>query len=470
MSYLSLQKISLIYTHKTCFENVTEAIHPGDCIGIIGCNGSGKSSLLKILAGEMEPSRGQIQGLEESSISLIPQVPDSPPGCSGGEYFKTLFNQSLAARPDILLLDEPTNHLDRKNRSALINRLNSFHGTLIIATHDTELLNSCVDTIWPLENGGIIPFHGNYACYEEEMRRQKDHQHKSREHLSKEQNRLIAAKNKLDIRQNKSSKKKSKDRNFMGFNNHASQAQAKTDGSITRLSERVDAIREKLKESVIQELPPPRFTIIPGRLQKGNVLTISSGSCGFEQAILSQIAMSLEEGSKAALLGNNGSGKSTLFKAIMSDPAIRREGDWMAPKGTDIGYLDQHYSLLKPGETALDTIREVDPSLSPAMIRKHLSSFLFRKNEDVLRDISTLSGGEKARLSLARIAARPPRLLLLDEITNNIDLETRQHLIHILTHYPGAFLVISHDQDFLDSLPLEYSYQIENGTLTTIHS
>ncbi len=135
----------------------------------------------------------------------------------------------------------------------------------------------------------------------------------------------------------------------------------------------------------------------------------------------------------------------------MDDPKIWRQGQWFIPKPEDIGYLDQHYGTLA-GETVLDCISNHVPAWSHAEIRKHLNDFLLRKNEEVNAKISTLSGGEKARLSLALIAAKTPRLLILDEVTNNLDLETRNHVLQVLQSYPGAMIVISHDQDFLKRL------------------
>jgi len=141
-------------------------------------------------------------------------------------------------------------------------------------------------------------------------------------------------------------------------------------------------------------------------------------------------------------------------------------GFWVVPKSEDIGYLDQHYADLK-GETVLDCISNRVPSWSHSDIRKHLNDFLFRKNKEVYAKISTLSGGEKARLSLALIAAKTPRLLILDEVTNNLDIETRDHVLQILKTYPGALIIISHDQDFLDELDCvvydtDKIHQIEN--------
>ncbi len=132
-------------------------------------------------------------------------------------------------------------------------------------------------------------------------------------------------------------------------------------------------------------------------------------------------------------------------------------------KRKDIGYLDQHYGTLHPDKTVLETIADLVPAWSHAEIRRHLNDFLFRKNEEVNSPVSTLSGGEKARLSLAQIAAKTPKLLILDEITNNLDLETKEHVAQVLKAYPGAMIVISHDADFLEEIVVNSYFKISGG-------
>lgn len=153
-----------------------------------------------------------------------------------------------------------------------------------------------------------------------------------------------------------------------------------------------------------------------------------------------------------AIIGDNGSGKSTLIKAILGDESVCKTGDWHVIKREDIGYLDQHYGTLNPDKTVLETISDLVPNWSHTEVRRHLNDFLFRKNEEVNAIVSILSGGEKARLSLAQIAAKTPKLLILDEITNNLDLETKEHVVQVIKAYPGAMIIISHEADFLEEI------------------
>lgn len=133
----------------------------------------------------------------------------------------------------------------------------------------------------------------------------------------------------------------------------------------------------------------------------------------------------------------------------------------LAPKIVDIGYLDQHYGTLSSEKTVLETIATLMTNWSHIEVRRHLNDFLFRKNEEVCASVAQLSGGEKVRLSLAQIAAKTPKLLILDEITNNLDLETKQHVIEVLKNYPGAMIVISHDADFLEEMRISEVVDIE---------
>ena len=171
---------------------------------------------------------------------------------------------------------------------------------------------------------------------------------------------------------------------------------------------------------------------------------------------------------KIVIKGENASGKSTLIKAILQDPNVRISGTWHIPKIQDIGYLDQHYKTLIHDKTVLESIEEVVSGWSEQDICRHLNDFLFRHKTEVNALVSSLSGGEKARLSLAKIAACTPKLLILDEITNNIDLETKEHIIQVLNEYSGAMIVISHDEGFLKKINLTTVYEIKNKVISSL--
>ncbi len=193
-------------------------------------------------------------------------------------------------------------------------------------------------------------------------------------------------------------------------------------------------------------------------------MQVSQGSCGYVgKNVLHAIVFQVGAKHHVALQGSNGSGKSTLLRTLLGDPEVVRSGEWHIPLRGDIGYLDQHYDGLNPTKNAMEVIGEVAPEWSMAEIREHLSNFLFRKSEEVVVATQHLSGGEKCRLFLARIAARTPKMLILDVPTNNLDLITRAHLIAVVSAYPGAVIVVSHDQHFLEQIQITSWCQVVEG-------
>jgi ATPase subunit of ABC transporter with duplicated ATPase domains len=244
----------------------------------------------------------------------------------------------------------------------------------------------------------------------------------------------------------------------------ASRAEETSGRKKSAIDKRKSDLSSALSDLHLPEIIIPKFCIEGSDIGRGTLIQISTGSVGYfeSQPLLSEINLSLQNSERIAIIGDNGSGKSTLIKAILGDKSIHKAGDWYVIKRDDIGYLDQHYDTLSPDKTVLETISDIVSNWSHAEIRRHLNDFLFRKNEEVNALVSTLSGGEKARLSLAQIAAKMPRLLILDEITNNIDLETKEHAIQVLKAYPGAMIIISHDSDFLEEIGIDESIDVQN--------
>lgn len=242
---------------------------------------------------------------------------------------------------------------------------------------------------------------------------------------------------------------------------HAEKSQGK---KIKNIEHKKNNLTEQLFDLRQAEIILPKFSLTNADISNNAVLSIACGQIGYaaNKPIIKNISMSLNSKSRIAILGDNGSGKSSIVKAILNDQSVIRIGDWCAPEAKNIGYLDQHYSTLPKQKTVFEFIAGLMPHWNNAKIRSHLNDFLFRKNEEVSILIEQLSGGEKARLSLAQIAAKTPKLLILDEITNNLDLETRDHVINVFNTYPGAMIVISHDYDFLSKINIKEYYAIKN--------
>jgi ATPase subunit of ABC transporter with duplicated ATPase domains len=192
------------------------------------------------------------------------------------------------------------------------------------------------------------------------------------------------------------------------------------------------------------------------------LVCIQNGSISHNEdiKILDDIHLSIASQDRVAITGNNGSGKSTLIKAILNDKNIIRAGEWHTPKREHIGYLDQHYHNLSGYKTVIAAMEETVPIWTHLEVRRHLCDFLFFSNKEVQKPIDILSGGEKARLSLALISAKTPKLLILGEVTNNLDLATKQHVIEVLSDYPGALLVISHEDFFLQDIKVSEKFNL----------
>ncbi|MCW8471414.1 ATP-binding cassette domain-containing protein [Fluoribacter gormanii] len=468
---IQFKNLCLSFPHKTCFVDFSGQISYGSRIAIIGRNGSGKSTLLKWLARLLEPSDGDIRFPKELNIGYVPQVIEEFDSLSGGQRFHQLLTQALASDPDLLMLDEPSNHLDRKNRRSLMRMLTDYRKTLIIVTHDIELLQTTVDTIWHIEQAKVHVFTG---CYEDylrkitiarsaiegemaELARQKKQIHAD---MMREQSRARSSRvqGEKHIQQRKwpTIVSQSKARN----------AQETSGRKKSAINHKKQELTLRLSELYVPEVIYPKFAI-HGVETNEDLVTVSNGSVGYDEnnPILSGLSFSIKARERIAIHGDNGSGKSTLLKAILDNQSLVKKGTWIVPHAHEIGFLDQHYNTLPPNKTVWEIISCFFRDKSNTEIRKHLNDFLFRKNEEVDALVSTLSGGEKARLSLAQIAAITPKLLILDEMTNNLDRETRAHVIQVLKDYPGAMIVISHDSDFLNAIQITHRYEIKNGLL-----
>ncbi|MBX9831378.1 ATP-binding cassette domain-containing protein, partial [Candidatus Babeliales bacterium] len=236
----------------------------------------------------------------------------------------------------------------------------------------------------------------------------------------------------------------------------------KKQSAINQTRQKIEA---ELQDLRLPEVIKPKFNLPATSAHQQTMVSIREGSCGYQQPVLENIMLQIMSTERIALVGNNASGKSTLVKAIMHNTSVTRNGSWQLPATKDIGYLDQHNKNLTDNTSVFDIIKEIAPTWTSYEIRKHLNDFLFRKNEEVEKLVNKLSGGEKTRLSLTQIAAQSPKLLILDEVTNCLDLETRQHVIDVLKAYPGALIVISHDADFLKEIGIQNVYQIKEGRI-----
>jgi ATPase subunit of ABC transporter with duplicated ATPase domains len=452
-------RISLYFPNKICFEDFSLQIQPGNRIAIIGNNGSGKSTLLKIIKGDSEPSSGEVTNNKSIVFGYVPQLIYEYKYLSGGEKFNKALSAAISQHPDVLLLDEPTNHLDLKNRKSLMKMLNFYKGTLIVVSHDVELLRNSIDILWHIDNNGQIKvFHGRYDDYCDTI---LQHRHSIEDELSflaKEKKETHKA---LMKEQERAKKSKQRGEKLVEHKrwlptvgdlkaSYATRTAGKRNSLITNSAK---SLNERLSNLRLHEIIKPTFSLTAKDIGTKTIVSISDGQIGYvDKVILNNINLSVAGGQHLAIVGDNGSGKTTLMKAILNDLQVIKTGVWDLPDISEIGYLDQHYSSLDSTKTVLESLTDLIPSKTYTDIRDFLNSFLFKKNEEVNKSISVLSGGEKARLALAKIALQTPKLLLIDEITNNIDLETKEHVAQVLKEFPGAMIIISHDPAFLEKI------------------
>jgi len=462
--------VALTFADKVCFTAFSTTIHAKQRIAIIGRNGSGKSCLLKLIAGKLEPSAGSIYLAPGMRIGYVAQIleQDKDAQNSGSQRFFKAFTQALALQSDVLLLDEPTNHLDVTNRQSLLRALCNFSGTLIVATHDPELLDSNFSQLWHINHEQITLFHGRYAAL---MQQQTTTQHTITQQIGKLKRQQQQQHLKLMQEQQRASKRKAYGQKTragdkLSLRHAQAVGQSTTNSRHQQLAKQQQQLTQQLAHLQLSEEIIPTFSLTAGKVSNKLIITISNGYCGYtDTMLLHNLNFTLTGNARAAIVGRNGCGKTTLLKAILQHPAVVCTGNWQLPNPKNIGYLDQHYQTPEPQQSVLQTIASLAPSWSHAQLRTLLNRFLFRTNAQVNAMVTTLSGGERARLALAVIAVHTPQLLLLDEITNNLDLETREHVIQVLRAFPAALLVVSHDQRFLEEIGIQDIWQLD--ALTT---
>lgn len=469
---IHLNAVSLSFANKHCFDPFTCQIFSGQRIGIIGRNGCGKSSLLKILSRTLSPTSGQLIIPKGLKLGIVEQTIQEFNDLSGGQRLNKQLTKALSSSPDLLMLDEPTNHLDQDNRKRLLNMLNRLQHTLIIASHDTELLRQCVQIIWHIDQGKIHIFSGNFDDYFNTLKNKQQTLEKEIKQLTvqKKDTHLALMKEQKRAAKSKSKGQKSMNqRKWPTIVSHAKAARGqKTSGKKTvAISRKKEALIHQLENIALPEVILPKFSILARDLRSGPIIAISNACIGYSKndIVLNTINLSLRGQERIALCGQNASGKSTLLKAILQDNSIYKTGTWQLPSQNQIGYLSQHYEHLDPLCSVFEHIQRSRLDWNDGSIRKHLNDFLFRKNEEVTQLVTNLSGGEKVRLSLSIIAAKTPRVLILDEITNNIDLETKTHVIQVLKDFPGALIIVSHEPQFLDEIGMDHCYTLKEGKL-----
>jgi ATP-binding cassette subfamily F protein 3 len=507
MSLVNVSNLSLTFLENDLFKEIGFQVEPGDRIGLVGPNGTGKTTLLRLLAGKISPDRGEVRiargthigylpqdGYEAMSGTLFRSVTDAVPGrpllrrkireieaalktdpaeeekirlaaglaemhqaaadldtrfplhmaekilmglgfrpddfdrplasLSGGFQMRAALAGILYQNPDLLLLDEPTNHLDLPSVRWLEEFLQGFKGALMLISHDRDFLNRQIRRVISFETEGLRTYGGNYDFYlkaREEEERNLEASARNQEQKVKEARRFIER--------------------FKAKASKARQAQSKI-----KLVKKMELIERHQKKKTI------RFSFPPAPRSGRDVLTLQGVGKGFGgMTLYRDLDLRVLRGDRVAIIGPNGAGKTTLLRMVANemDPD---QGRVLLGHGVDLSYYAQHHSeMLAPGNTIIEEVYRAVPHESVSFVRGVCGAFLFSGN-DVDKPIGILSGGEKARVSLAKILVRPGNLLVMDEPTNHLDIISSEILIDALSAFNGTLLFVSHNQAFVNRL------------------
>lgn len=512
MIVLSCNNLNKSFGIDTILENISFTVNEGDKVGIIGVNGTGKTTLFKILSGAYGYDSGEIylgKGVEigyleqntnfqsektiyEEVLEVFSDLIDmetyirdleikiaeegSNPNSknldklmneysqklelfselngygyksevkgilrglgfsdddmetpinilSGGEKTRVLLSKLLLKNPSLLLLDEPTNHLDSDAIEWLEVFLKQYKGTVIIISHDRYFLDQVVNRVFEIHNKRLKTYNGNYSKFIELSKTEKELEVKRYEDQQKE------------IKKQEESIERLK---AYGREKHLKRARSKE-----KMLDKVDVLD---KPDVFRKKASIQFS--PSVSSGNDVLQAQDLSMGYgERVLFKDIDFNIYRGEKVALIGANGIGKSTLFKIIM-DEIIPLTGTTKLGTNVHVDYFHQEQKTLNLDNTIIDEIWNDHPTLNQTTLRNMLGSFLF-EDEEVFKKISTLSGGERARVAILKLILSNANFLLLDEPTNHLDIDSKEVLEEALLNYTGTLFTISHDRYFLNTV------------------
>lgn len=503
---LSCQNISKAFGEEQILNNASFIIEDREKAAIVGINGAGKSTLLKIIMGQLSPDEGQVVSAKGKTIGYLAQHQDvnsehtiyeelltvkqdilnmeqqirrleeemnhargealenllntytklnhdfeaangyaykseltgvlkglgfteedySRPvnTLSGGQKTRVSLGKLLLTKPDILLLDEPTNHLDMESIAWLETFLLNYNGAVVVVAHDRYFLNKIVTKIIEVDQGKVCTFSGNYSDYAQKkamLRTAAYNAYVNQQREVKHQEEVIAK--------------------LRSFNREKSIKRAE---SREKLLQKIDLVEKPVEINTQMKL-----MLEPDCISGNDVLSVSELSKSFPPLTLFEgISFEIKRGERVALIGNNGTGKTTILKIITGLLEADR-GTIKTGANVHIGYYDQEHHVLHPEKTIFQEISDDYPDLNNTRIRNVLAAFLFT-GDDVFKLIGDLSGGERGRVSLAKLMLSEANFLILDEPTNHLDMDSKEILENALNSYSGTVLYVSHDRYFIN--------------------
>lgn len=463
MFILQATSIKKMYGVRTILEFDSLQVYEGDKIGIVGLNGAGKSTLMGILCGEITPDSGTV--ITSCEPAFIRQLPQLEGTLSGGENAKKQIQQQTFKSDQIVFADEPTANLDADGVAWIRAKLRSAR-TVLLISHDRELLDDLCTKIIEVRDGKLFFYTGSYAEYEQKVAEARDQQQAEYESTQKKKAQLLAA---VQGRDQQVARQRQKKRAEMAKNS----SEARLGGHKRAASMQKQQRIAKVLESRIDRLPQveklrelPKLSIDFSLTQPpGNKLVIIGERISFsygEHLVLDGASFEIKNKAKVAVTGKNGAGKSTLLKLIYDGCDAIRPAPKLRP-----GFLYQSFENLDMEATVLENVLSTSIQ-EMAAARSVLAGLLFR-GDDVYKKAGVLSGGEKMRLSLAKLITANNNALLLDEPTNYLDIRSLEAVERVLCDYPGTLLIVSHDRRFVDAVA-EEELRVENGKINPVRA
>lgn len=463
MLILEINDLKKYYGDRLILQINNLKVYSEDRIGIVGLNGVGKSTLLDIITNKTIPEEGSIKlhgsysyitqldeveekFIEEKFIKEFNLREKKKEFMSGGEKNKLKIAQAFSKDINILFADEPTSNLDISSTEKLQDMLKKFKGAIMMVSHDRELLDNCCNTIMEINNGTVKMYKGNYSKFVQQKKEELDRQEFEYSQYVKEKNKLERAVAEIEGK-SKSTKKAPKRMGNSEARLHKmgdQRAKANLDKSKKALASRMDRLEVKGRPKNIEKI---RIDLRESKdlhsriLIEGENISKSFG----KNKLLQEASFKIYNGTRTAIVGDNGCGKTTLIKMI-----INEEKEIKASQNLKVGYFSQDFAILDENKTLLENIMK-DSIYDESFSRTVLSRLLF-KREEVYKKVSQLSGGERVKVSFAKIMLSDINLLILDEPTNYLDIYSMEAVEKVLCEFSGTMIFVSHDLRFINKL------------------